>query len=72
MICMNCGYSPLDVHRTSDATITYCQNCSANSELPVHEHQQPVADILEAKQKKQKQKLMDSLSPAARKRLRVG
>ena len=73
MICTNCGYQHLDVHRTRKEVITYCQNCSAEnkSQAPADQNK-PVLDILDAKHKKQKQKLMNSLSPEARKRLRVG
>ena len=27
MTCEQCGYTHLDVHRTRDNLVTYCQNC---------------------------------------------
>jgi len=73
MICNNCGYQNLDVHRTCDEVITYCQNCSSEQRTPsVKIATKPIIDILDAKMKKQKQKLINRLSPEARKRLRVG
>lgn len=71
MICNNCGYSNLDVHRTRDRIITYCQNCSDNKTATIEHNEAPIADFAEAKQRKQRQKITNCLSPAARKRLRV-
>ena len=27
MNCINCGYGDVDVHRTRDSLVTYCQGC---------------------------------------------
>lgn len=33
MICTQCGYEHVDVHRTGEAMITYCQQCGHTTEV---------------------------------------